>query len=443
MGVGYVRQESANIVDSATIEASHFNNEYNAIEAAFDGTNGHSHDGTTGEGQKISLTAAVTGTLPITNGGTNATSASAARTALGLEIGTNVQAYDTELAALAGLTSAADRLPYFTGSGTASLATFTSAARDLLDDASASAMRTTLGLEIGTNVQAYDAELAALAGLTSAANKLPYFTGSGTAAVTDITSFARTLLDDANAIDARSTLGLGTIATQAANNVSISGGSATGMSTLQGTSLIGTNIAATSLIAVSTGGRLSSGLSDTNTLLISAYDVDGAAYQTFITLTSADNPSCVLSGCRIVGTTTNDSATAGDVGEYVSSTVVVGSKVSLTDDTPANITSISLSAGDWDVWINGYLDGSGSFFDARVCISTSSATLDTTPGRFGWFTENSSVFGNGADVSVDAGPVRLSLGSTTTVYFVAQANFDSGGGATCSAYGIIQARRVR
>ena len=150
----------------------------------------------------------ITGTLAVSDGGTGATSKSGAQQALDLEPGVDIQAHNAILDDVAGLTQAANKGIFFDTNSSAATFDLTAAGRALLDDADAAAQRTTLGLAIGTNVQAANSNLSAIAGLTSAADKLAYFTGSGTAAVADLTSFARTLLDDANASTARATLGV-------------------------------------------------------------------------------------------------------------------------------------------------------------------------------------------------------------------------------------------
>lgn len=82
--------------------------------------------------------------VPVLQGGTNKkTALSLIKTAY---LDTLYQPIDADLTAIAGLTSAANKVPYFTGSGTASVADFTAAGRALVDDASAAAQCTTLGL---------------------------------------------------------------------------------------------------------------------------------------------------------------------------------------------------------------------------------------------------------------------------------------------------------
>lgn len=112
--------------------------------------------------------------LAVADGGTGASTASAARTALGLAIGSDVQAYDADLAAIAALTPTDNNV--IVGNGSAWVAE------------SGNTLRTSLGLAIGTDVQAFDTDLA-----TIAAN---------------ITAAGHAILDDADAAAQRVTMGV-------------------------------------------------------------------------------------------------------------------------------------------------------------------------------------------------------------------------------------------
>jgi hypothetical protein len=81
-------------------------------------------------------------------------------------------------------------------------------ANDLSDVNDSSTSRINLGVEIGTDVQAFNVLLLAISNLVTSADTMPYFTGLNTVALTDLTSFARTLLDDVDAATFRATLGI-------------------------------------------------------------------------------------------------------------------------------------------------------------------------------------------------------------------------------------------
>jgi hypothetical protein len=141
--------------------------------------------------------------LAVSQGGTGAITATAARTALGISIGSDVQAYDSDLVALAALTHedskfiVSDGITWVTESGATA--------------------RTSLGLTIGTDVQAYDQQLTDVAGLTPSDGYV--IIGDGTNFVTESGSTLRSSLglaigSDVQAFDAN----LDTIAGLTATN---------------------------------------------------------------------------------------------------------------------------------------------------------------------------------------------------------------------------------
>lgn len=143
---------------------------------------------------------------------------------------------------------------------------------------------------------------------------------------------------------------------------------------------------------------------------------------------------------QIPGTQTNDNANAGNVGELISSTVVVGSAVSLTTATPANVTSVSLTAGDWDCYglLVRHLAATTSITLLKSSINTTSATDGTLGTTMAQFATAANV--NANDHSEIVGPVRESLASTTTVFLVADDTFTV---STNAGYGTLRCRRAR
>lgn len=138
----------------------------------------------------------------------------------------------------------------------------------------------------------------------------------------------------------------------------------------------------------------------------------------------------------IVGTTTNNSANAGSVGEFASNSTT---GTSLPNNTNTNATSISLTAGDWDVdGVIGIVPaGATTLANIQAGISTTSAAMPTAIG-------GRTIFGPagaaGVGSNVPAPRTRISLASTTTIYLVA---FSGVNVSTATVDGFIRARRVR
>lgn len=142
------------------------------------------------------------------------------------------------------------------------------------------------------------------------------------------------------------------------------------------------------------------------------------------------------SNIGIKGTSTIDNAAAGSIGEYVVSNV----SVAVSTGVATNITTISLSAGDWDInGVVGYNNATASATQLGAGVSTTSATLPPI-GQLGLaqLATPSASINNATQIAI--APTRFIVNATTTVYLVGIATFASG---TTNLYGTIRARRMR
>lgn len=180
---------------------------------------------------------------------------------------------------------------------------------------------------------------------------------------------------------------------------------------------------------------------------------------------TAGTLNCQLSGtsgCTIVpntlfgitGTTTNDSANAGAVGEMLKATVASGSGISQVTATPINITSLSLTPGDWEV--TGACDRTLTGVTATIyscSLSGTTGTLSTQPA----FTAGNLTCDEESLVRQDAtwgttvtgrfdtriGPIRCKVTTAATTIFLVVGDTFSAGTMTSGVFGTIKARRVR
>jgi hypothetical protein len=155
-----------------------------------------------------------------------------------------------------------------------------------------------------------------------------------------------------------------------------------------------------------------------------------------------------INGGGVVGTTTNSDATAGNVGEYKTTTVAAaGAIAAAATGVSKNVTSVSLTAGDWIVEGTCNIVMTGVTMSVNQCgLGTTTDTLAGQAGGSGIGTDPLRIVTSTNGVTLtgttntSTPTTRVSVAATTTIFLVANIAYSAG---SATQYGTIKAWRIR
>ena len=341
---GYTRQSTADIVAGEVVRAAPINNEFNQLEVAFGAISGHAHDGAAGNGARIDGED-LTGLVPIIHGGTGANTAAAARTALGVVIGSAVQAWNAILDSIS--VAAVNGFITRTAAGVVATRVITGTAAEVtVTNGDGVAGNPTLSLPAAMTMTGKTLTNGTYTGGTfsgtwsgALATSSATITGGSVTGITDI-AIADGGTGASTAANARTNLGLGTIATQDANAVNLTGGTITGIS-VTGTidtssaNITGGTITGITDLAIADGGTGASTAANARTNLgLVAVASSGSAAD----LSTGTLPSARLSGTYATLTGTG-ALTAGSINWTGQVVTTVGIQAGTTLSAGTTITS--------------------------------------------------------------------------------------------------------
>lgn len=226
----------------------------------------------------------------------------------------------------------------------------------------ASDARANLGLTIGTNVQAYSNVLTDISSAFNTANVLVYSSASGVVQAATVGATGLAVISGASASGVRSTIGLGTIAIQDANSVAITGGTISGVTLVTGNATIsGGSISGIADLAIADGGTGASTASGARTNLGLAIGTNVQAYSSAL---SNINSAAIASDLTFYTTASGAvSATpfSSVARTLVAATTISGMRSALGLGAAATLNEIIVSSGNISIdaiTSDAILDGS-------------------------------------------------------------------------------------